>query len=372
MSDELVSYVRNSIVSGIEESVLRDELIRKGYTNTDIDEAFRAVMSESQEPIRENRESAETHFADQIRSLFSTKGFVVTTIFFIFVSIVVAGLYITSFVRTNNLSPLPVPPVVQMPVNDNPPPEVITPPTRPTKIESGIQKSPVKKETGSQAFSRISLSANKTKYAPRETVVFTAKIKLDEHDEVVSLMLSGEGGLLLNKENAKKTIEGIYTLYQWSIPLPPSASPGNRTFKVVALINQTVMESNAVTVSVVIDPTVAKLQMITISPKGSIMLFVGESPYDIFVNGYYTDGHNRNISSESSGTQYITAVPKGPLLTELEAGPTDIFDVRVKGLSVELTGRKKGTAGLIIENGGVRYERFVEVFSSIDDPDLDR
>ena len=185
----------------------------------------------------------------------------------------------------------------------------------------------------------ISLAVDNANPSPGTTITFAAHIT--GTNALLVVLTDGQGTDLLKGTPP----------YEWTMDIPAAAA-GARTFKVAAIVDGTVMQSNSVTVTAT--PNMTQLQGLTFFPNDALVLFPGTTD-QLHVMGRFSDGIERNLKQGAMGTVYSESVLNGTIMTP---GDSPVFSVAVDGL---ITAHMPGTAEVVATNGGLRTVRQVVV-----------
>jgi len=139
--------------------------------------------------------------------------------------------------------------------------------------------------------------------------------------------------------------------YEWKFDLPKSAS-GQRTFKVVGVVDGTVVESNKLVVT--IKPDLTTLKQLSFSP-GYTSVLHEESTEQLNLVGLFHDGHKRNLTQSAMETIYSEAKVDG---LKVIPGDSPVIDVSEEGM---ITALQAGTADVIATNNGITTSRRIIV-----------
>ncbi|MDW2333297.1 choice-of-anchor U domain-containing protein [Vibrio sp. 1069] len=196
----------------------------------------------------------------------------------------------------------------------------------------------------------VDLTVSSNEVSPSDRITFTATVT---GSDVNTIILTDGGQYSENDDSAP---------YQWEIDVAAEAS-GTSTFKVVAIIDDQVVESALQTVTV--KPDLTSLQSITFEPGNTLYLFPG-SDYQLSVVGLFSDGLKRNLTQSAMDTVYSENIVDGVNITE---GDSPVIEVSVDGL-VKATGI--GSAEVKASNNGVTAVQRVSVIAfAADDADGD-
>lgn len=195
-----------------------------------------------------------------------------------------------------------------------------------------------------QDMPAVDLAVNSNEVSPNSTITFTASIT---GNNIASVVLTDAGTYLVSDNSAP---------YQWEIPVGNSAS-GSRTFKVVAIIDDLVVESSPQTVTV--KPDLTTLQSLTFEPGDTLYLFPG-STYQLRVIGLLSSGFESDLTQSSMESVYSENIVNG--LTSSEGDSTSI-DVSADGM---VTALLPGTAEVVVTNNGLTATQRITVIPVYD------
>ena len=185
----------------------------------------------------------------------------------------------------------------------------------------------------------IRLTVNSSTLSPGQTVIFKAEVP---GVNVVSVILTDRGNIQLPDEVPP---------YEWVFPLKKSAS-GAKTFSVVALSDDRVIESNRVTVTLL--PDLSLLRELVFEPGTPEVLFPGFT-HQLYVSGQFADGFNRDLTQSAMGTKYQEVIVDGVNTFE---GDSNVISVTPEGL---VRGEKVGIAEVKAVNSGKSTTRRIVV-----------
>jgi hypothetical protein len=139
--------------------------------------------------------------------------------------------------------------------------------------------------------------------------------------------------------------------YEWTFNLAKSAA-GQRTFKVVAMIDGQAVESNPVTVTV--KPDLSALRQLTFEPGDPVTLFPG-STEQLRLLGLFNDGYKRDLTQSAMETTYSENIVDG---VQVIAGDSPILSISAEG---KVLAQQPGTAEVVATNHGVTTTRTIHV-----------
>ncbi len=177
----------------------------------------------------------------------------------------------------------------------------------------------------------VGLLVNNNSVTPPDAVVFTANIT---GTDITTVILT-DGGQYQEVDDTAP--------YQWTLNLPNTAS-GERTFKVVAVVDGQVIESNTQTVTV--KPDLSSLQSMLFKPGNTLLLFPGMSE-QLRLVGLFNDGFERDLTQSAMDTVYSENIVNGLIVTAGEDSP--VITVSSEGL---ITAKALGSAEVVATNNG--------------------
>lgn len=194
----------------------------------------------------------------------------------------------------------------------------------------------------------IDLSTDKQKVNPGDS--FTLRIN-HNISKIDAMILKG-----LNDNNGFVIID--FAQNQWKVQVPEYFS-GKQTFSIIAVVNDHVIESNAVTISY--QPDILKILRLKFAVGKTLYLTPGKSS-QLALTGLFLDGFTRDVTSASMGTKYTEQIINGFTRTE---GDSPSISVSSNGL---ITALKPGRAAVVAHVGKLKVERqlIVIAFSNTD------
>lgn len=193
----------------------------------------------------------------------------------------------------------------------------------------------------------VALQVNTASPLPGTSVVFTSDIKgKDIEAHLIEFIGGSQFGNFVPKDDAVP--------YAWTINLSKTAS-GQRTYKVVAIVDGQPVESNSITVTV--KPDLSTLRQLTFEPGEQKVLFPGSSE-QLRLMGLFDDGLKRDLTQAAMGTVYSEGIVFDGVKTT--PGDSPVISVSADG---KVTAQQPGTADVIATNNGMTTVRRFNVVS---------
>jgi len=205
-------------------------------------------------------------------------------------------------------------------------------------------------EASAQEVPTALLTVNSSAPSPGDSITFSATVTgLD----VLSVNLTDGADIFLEDPEAP---------FEWTFDVPSNAA-GETTFAVIAVVGETVVESNSVTITIL--PNFTELQALRFEPESTFILFPGETEQQDIV-GDFADGFTRELTQSAMGTVYSERIVNGDIFTP---GDSPVIDVDANGL---VQGRAPGIAEIVATNNGFTAVRRIHVEPlAVDDSDGD-
>lgn len=187
----------------------------------------------------------------------------------------------------------------------------------------------------------VSLTVDNAAPSAGQSITFKAEAS---SGSILVATLEGEG-ITLDDESAP---------FEWTTTIPEKAS-GEYSFYALALIGTELIKSNTVDVKVM--PNLSSLKSLAFDPGDTLVLYPGGQE-QLKLNGLFSDGLKRNLTSASVTTTYSKNSIDGQTV---QTGSSSMFDVTVDGL---ITAKQPGEAEVVVSNSGFTTSRRILVVAA--------